>query len=65
MTARTALCVIGMFELTASAALAQTKPETPSASTKFDAEYAYSRQKYADDQQVHNHRVQLSAFYIF
>jgi len=37
MTTKTALFVIGVFELTASAALAQNKPETPSASTKFDA----------------------------
>lgn len=32
---------------------------------RLGAEYAYFHQKYADDQTAKNHRVQLSAFYIF
>jgi hypothetical protein len=32
---------------------------------RLGAEYAYFRQRYADDQVAQNHRLQLSAFYIF
>jgi len=32
---------------------------------RVGAEYAYFRQKYADGQAAENHRVQLSAFYVF
>jgi hypothetical protein len=32
---------------------------------RFGVEYAYFQQTYADDKKAHNHRVQLSGFYIF
>ena len=34
-------------------------------SVRFGLEYAYFLQRYADGLQAENHRVQLSAFYIF